>query len=149
MSGPVPPPAAGPLLPDDSAPLSLEKTPAHGIATVELMKRKIAEAATASAESAARGTWKAGWLAGIGSAVVITVAAFGVWFKSEASAQEKADKAEAAAIAAADAGTDRKLLPLITDVAVMKNDVADLKAAAKTQADKQDEVLRLLRRRDK
>jgi hypothetical protein len=44
MSEERPPPAASPKLPDDSAPLNLEKTPAYGVATVDLLKRKLMEA---------------------------------------------------------------------------------------------------------
>lgn len=42
----VPPPKAGPRLPDDSAPLSLEHTPAHFPVTAEYVKRKLAEQST-------------------------------------------------------------------------------------------------------
>jgi uncharacterized membrane protein YadS len=38
----IPPPGPSPKLPDDSAPVALEKTPAYGLVTAEYVKRKMA-----------------------------------------------------------------------------------------------------------
>lgn len=58
----IPPPAASPVPPDDSAPLNLEKTPAHGVVTVPLLVRKLAQAearmAMVAEEASARGVKK-------------------------------------------------------------------------------------------
>lgn len=127
-----------------------EHTPAHDIATQGYVKRKLSEA-HAAGERKAR-------LVGLswgGGVVVAGIAvAFAVWFRAEANAQEKADKAEVAAVKAADAGTDKKLAPIVTDVAVIKekvntlaDDVAEIKAAQRKSGERDEEILRLLRQR--
>lgn len=94
------------------------------------------------------------WGAGL---IVISVGlAFGGWFKVEASAQEKADKALEQAVKDAGAETDKKLAPIATDVALIKadlanvkDDVADIKAAQRKSGERDEEILRLLKRRDR
>lgn len=102
--------------------------------------------------AAAKAAWKAGWTAGIAGVLVAVGLAFGGWFKIEAMAQEKSSQA------AKDAGaeTDRKLAPIATDIAVLKSDmanvkddVADIKASQKKSGERDEEILRLLRRRER
>lgn len=125
-------------------------TPSHGIATPGYVKRKLAEAHAAGERKA-----RVVGLSWGGGVVVAGIAvSFAVWFRAEASAQEKADKAEAAAVKAADAGSDKKLAPIVTDVALIKqkvdtlaDDVADIKQAQQKSTERDEEILRLLRKR--
>ena len=131
-----------------------QKTPAHGIATPEYVKRKLKAELETARRIGSRQAKVTGLLWGGGLVVTCTTIAFLIWFKAEASAQEKSDKAEQRAIAAADAGVDRKLAPLATELAVLKSkvddlgdDVAELKKASDKSAEQQAEMLRLLRKR--
>lgn len=91
--------------------------------------------------------WASGWIAGIGSSILMVSLAFAVWFKSDANAQEKADKAMAHAVEIADAGVEKKLAPIITDIAVLKSHLEALEASQARSETKQDEMIRLLKAR--
>lgn len=125
---------------------------------VEYLKRKLHQALLAAekareegdarvAKAAAEGERRAkltGLAWGAGLIALSLGLAFGGWFKVEAMAQEKAKQAAAEA----DAGTDRKLAPIATDIAVLKNDMGAVKTAVDKAAEQQAEMLKLLRRRE-
>jgi hypothetical protein len=103
------------------------------------VQRKVAEAVEQAHDSA----WKAGWAAGIVGVGIAVGLAFGGWFKIEAMAQEKSDRA----VERADAGAEQKLGSIRTDIAVLKNDVSQLKEASKRDSEQHEEIIRLLKAR--
>lgn len=135
-----------------SPPLNEPGTDPHIPVYPEYLKRKMTEAK----DEGARQAKVTGLAWGISTVAVAVGIAFGVYFKLDDRMQDKADNAQAQAIKEADAGADKKLAPLVTDVAVMKNDistlkddVAEIKAAQKQSSERDAEMLRLLRKRDK
>lgn len=126
-------------------PFGPHPTPSYGIpASLHDMKVIRAEVARATAK-AKKGSWAAGWLAGLGSVVATITLAFVVWFKAEAMAQEKVDTG----ITVVNAQTDAKLAKMGSAVETTQYKVEEQNKKLDLVVQQQAEVLRLLKKKDK